>query len=191
MEGPKIADYVQRFHDLSTVVPCLVEPEFKRIERFIWGLVPQILSMVTTSKPPTITDAIDLSVALTKEAVRLGKFSISEKKKETHVESSGENRRKFTNFKKDTQETCWHGTGRGNGGHDGIENRGGNNDNDNNNYQGGNGDDQGRGQGCFNCSDVGHFRKYCPNNKQARGRVFNIGPREARQDPNVVIALYL
>ncbi|XP_022014933.1 uncharacterized protein LOC110914451 [Helianthus annuus] len=103
MEGPKVAEYVQRFHDLSRVVPYLVEPEFKRIERFIWGLPPQILSMVTTSKPQTITEVIDLSVALTEEAIRLGKLLISEKKKETHVESSGDNKRKFTNFKKGTQ----------------------------------------------------------------------------------------
>ncbi|XP_022007390.1 protein no-on-transient A-like [Helianthus annuus] len=60
--------------------------------------------MVTTSKPPTITEAIDLSVALTEEVIRLNKFSISDgKKKETHVESSGENKRKFSNFKKGTQ----------------------------------------------------------------------------------------
>ncbi|KAJ0886794.1 putative retrotransposon gag domain-containing protein [Helianthus annuus] len=50
MEGPKIAEYVQRFHDLSHVVPYMVTPEFKRIERFIWGLAPQIISMVTSSK---------------------------------------------------------------------------------------------------------------------------------------------
>ncbi|XP_035830856.1 N66 matrix protein-like [Helianthus annuus] len=104
MDGPKIAEYVQRFHNLSRVVHYMVEPEFKRVERFIWGLTPQIMSIVTTSKPPTITKAIDLSVALTEEAIRLNKFSISEgKKKETHVESSGENKRKFSNFKKGTQ----------------------------------------------------------------------------------------
>ena len=86
MEGPKIAEYVQRFHDLSHVVPYMVTPEFKRIERFIWGLAPQIMSMVTTSKPATITEAIDLSVALTEEAIRLNKFSnVEQKKKETHV----------------------------------------------------------------------------------------------------------
>ncbi|KAM0051845.1 putative transcription factor interactor and regulator CCHC(Zn) family [Helianthus debilis subsp. tardiflorus] len=103
MEGPKIAEYVQRFHDLSHVVPYMVTPEFKRIERFIWGLAPQIMSMVTTSKPSTITEAIDLSVALTEEAIRLNKFLNSEpKKKETHVESSGENKRKFSNFKQGT-----------------------------------------------------------------------------------------
>ncbi|MFS7952293.1 putative retrotransposon gag domain-containing protein [Helianthus anomalus] len=55
MEGSKIAEYVHRFHDLSHVVPYMVTPEFKRIERFIWGLAPQIISMVTSSKPATIT----------------------------------------------------------------------------------------------------------------------------------------
>ncbi|XP_035832797.1 proline-rich protein 36-like [Helianthus annuus] len=50
-----------------------------------------------------ITEAIDLSVALTEEVIRLNKFSNSEqKKKETHVESSGENKTKFSNFKQGT-----------------------------------------------------------------------------------------
>ncbi|XP_035840234.1 cold shock protein 1-like [Helianthus annuus] len=156
--------------------------QFKGIECFIWGLAPQILSKVTASKPPTITDAIDLSVALIEEAVRLGKFSISEEKKETHVEPSRDNKRKYgkcDNCGKvgHVKETCWHDTGRGNGGQDGSGNRGGNNDN---NHQGGNGNDQGHGQGCFNCGDIGHFKKYCPKNNQARGRVSNIGAREAR-----------
>ncbi|KAJ0810409.1 putative retrotransposon gag domain-containing protein [Helianthus annuus] len=103
MEGPKIAEYVQRFHDLSHVVPYMVTPEFKRVERFIWGLAPQIMSMVRTSKPATITEAIDLSISLTEEAIRLNKFSKDDpKKKETHVESSGENKRKFFNFKQGT-----------------------------------------------------------------------------------------
>ncbi|KAM0056365.1 putative transcription factor interactor and regulator CCHC(Zn) family [Helianthus debilis subsp. tardiflorus] len=103
MEGSKIAEYVQRFHDLSHVVPYMVTPEFKRIERFIWELAPQIISMVTSSKPATITEAIDLSMALTEEAIRLNKFDdVEPKKKETHVESSGGNKRKFSNFKQGT-----------------------------------------------------------------------------------------
>ncbi|XP_035838849.1 uncharacterized protein LOC118486478 [Helianthus annuus] len=104
MIGSDIAGYIQRFHDLSRVVPYLVEPEFKRIERFIWGLAPEILSMVTSSKPPTISEAIDLAVALTEEALRLDKFSKpGSNKKETHVESSSGNKRKFSNLKKGTQ----------------------------------------------------------------------------------------
>ncbi|XP_021991411.1 probable ATP-dependent RNA helicase vasa-like [Helianthus annuus] len=105
-----------------------------------------------------------------------------------------------------SKETCWYGAGRGNGrrGGNGNGNRGGNgnqygNQNrggngnqarnghrggNNNNNQGGNGN--GRGQGCFGCGDMGHFKRDCPKNNQARGRVFTIGAREARQDPNVV-----
>ncbi|KAM0009604.1 putative transcription factor interactor and regulator CCHC(Zn) family [Helianthus debilis subsp. tardiflorus] len=213
MEGPKIAEYVEKFQVLSRIVPYMVDPEFKRIERFIWGLAPQIMSMVTASKPATITEAINLSVALTEEAIRMNKFSTSEEKKETHVESSGNNKRKLANFKQGTQsssddkakkrneytgilpkcdncrrhhngrcrygkfgncgkvghvkETCRQGTKHGNRGQDGNGNRGGNNDDDN--YQGRDGDDQGCGQACFNCGDVGHFRKYCPKNTQGRG----------------------
>ena len=104
MDGPKIPEYVQLFHDLSRVVPYLVKPEFKRIERFIWGLAPQIRGMVTTSKPSTIAEAIDMSVTLTEEALRAGKFSESkDNKKETHVEPSSNKKRKSSNLKMSTQ----------------------------------------------------------------------------------------
>ncbi|XP_022013806.1 heterogeneous nuclear ribonucleoprotein A3-like [Helianthus annuus] len=252
MDGPKIAEYVQRFHDLSRVVPYMVKPEFKRVERFIWGLAPQIMSMVTTSKPATITEAIDLSVALIEEAIR--KFSnfkkgtsSANKKKETNppaeVKSGAENKgkgymgtlpkcdvcqyhhvgqcrvRKCESCGKvgHSKETRWAGTGRGgqrgygNGnnsrGGNGYGNRpqGGNGGNDSrgnfgnqagsgnrgaNNNPGGNGNGNGRGPGYFNCGDVGHFKRECPKINQAQGRVFNIGDREARQDPNVVTAVY-
>ncbi|KAF5756737.1 putative nucleotidyltransferase, Ribonuclease H [Helianthus annuus] len=271
MEGPKIAEYVQRFHDLSHVVPYMVTPEFKRIERFIWGLAPQIISMVTSSKPATITEAIDLSVALTEEAIRLNKFDEAEpKKKETHVESSGGNKQKFSNFKQGTsgvlkkgeastpaqvtagsgkkgkgymgtqpkcntcqrhhsgrcglkvceacgktghlKESCWAIAGQrgqggfgnsntnrgGNGNHPQVNNGGdGNrvnnanqagavNRNQRNNQAGGNG----QRSGCFNCGDLGHYKRNCPELNQARGRVFNIEAREARQDPNVVTGTF-
>ncbi|XP_021996146.1 aspartate and glycine-rich protein-like [Helianthus annuus] len=119
------------------------------------------------------------------------------------------------------KETCWAGTGRGNGGQRGCGGGNGNNNRGGNGYgnrpqggiggngnrggfgnqtgsgnhgdinnQGGNGNGNGRGPGCFNRGDVGHFKRECPKLNQAQGRVFNIGAREARQDPNVVTVLY-
>ncbi|KAJ0591942.1 putative nucleotidyltransferase, Ribonuclease H [Helianthus annuus] len=110
-----------------------------------------------------------------------------------------------------SKNTCWVGTGRGgqrgfgnnNRGGNGVGNRpqGGNGGNGNrgnfanqagsgnrnqNNAQGGSGNSNGRGPGCFNYGDIGHFKRECPKLNQAQGRVFNIGAREARQDPNVV-----
>ncbi|KAJ0509396.1 putative nucleotidyltransferase, Ribonuclease H [Helianthus annuus] len=274
MEGPKIAEYVQRFHDLWHVVPYMVTPEFKRIERFIWGLAPQIISMVTSSKPATITEAIDLSVALTEEAIRLNKFDdVETKKKETHVESSGGNKRKFSNFKQGTsgvvkkgepstpaqatagtgkkgkgymgtqpkcntcqrhhsgrcglkvceacgkpghsKDSCWATVGQGGQGGFGNRNNnrggngnrpqgnnGGNGNRGNNvnqagavnrnqrNNQAGNGGGNGQRPGCFNCGDIGHYKRNCPELNQACGRVFNIEAREARQDPNVVTGTF-
>ncbi|XP_022004263.1 glycine, alanine and asparagine-rich protein-like [Helianthus annuus] len=214
----------------------MVDPEFKRIERFIWGLAPQNMSMVTTSKPATITEAIDLSVALTEEAISANKKE--EANAPAKVKTSAENKGKGymgTLPKCDAcqlhhngrcragkcescgkvghSKTCWVGTGRGgqrgygngnnNRGGNGYRNRpqgrnGGNGNCGNfgnqagsgnrgaNNNQGGNGNGNGRGLGCFNCGDVGHFKRECPKINQTQGRVFNIGAREARQDPNVV-----
>ena len=65
MEGSEIEAYTTRSHELAVLCPQLVEPAYKRIEKCINGLVPQIQSMVTSSKPATIHDAIHLAPKLT------------------------------------------------------------------------------------------------------------------------------
>ncbi|KAJ0693671.1 putative transcription factor interactor and regulator CCHC(Zn) family [Helianthus annuus] len=183
MEGPKIAEYVEKFQVLSRIVPYMVDPEFKRIERFIWGLAPQIMSMVTTSKPATITEAINLSVALTEEAIRMNKFSTSEEKKETHVESSGDNKRKLANFKQGTQSSSnnkakkrkeymgklpkcdrcrRHHTRRcKNGKCDNCGKVGHNRETCWREMKRGK-KGKGKDKGCYNCGDMRHYRKDCP-----------------------------
>ncbi|GKF71297.1 reverse transcriptase domain-containing protein, partial [Tanacetum coccineum] len=46
--------YTDRFHELARLVPHLVTPEGKRIERYVYCLDPQIRGMVATIEPNTI-----------------------------------------------------------------------------------------------------------------------------------------
>nr|GEV61358.1 putative reverse transcriptase domain-containing protein [Tanacetum cinerariifolium] len=48
------AAYTDRFHELARLVPHLDTPENKRIERYIYGLAPQIRGMVAATEPMTI-----------------------------------------------------------------------------------------------------------------------------------------
>ncbi|KAI3802549.1 hypothetical protein L1987_30685 [Smallanthus sonchifolius] len=69
MEGSEIEAYTTRSHEMANLCPQMVTPPYKRIEKFIDGLVPQIQSMVTSSNPTTIQQAIWLAHRLTDQAV--------------------------------------------------------------------------------------------------------------------------
>ncbi|GJV64218.1 putative reverse transcriptase domain-containing protein [Tanacetum coccineum] len=56
----------------AELVPHLVTPENKTIERYIYGLVPQICGMVAAMKPTKIHSVIQKGGVLTDEAVRNG-----------------------------------------------------------------------------------------------------------------------
>ena len=81
MVGAGHATYTDRFHELAKLVPHLVTPESKRIQRYIYGLVPEIRGMVKTTEPPTIQSAILRAGTLTDEMVRNGTLKISDKRK--------------------------------------------------------------------------------------------------------------
>ncbi|MFS7966066.1 putative transcription factor interactor and regulator CCHC(Zn) family [Helianthus anomalus] len=50
--------------DMARLVPYLVTPEYKRIERYIWGLAPEIRGLVTPANPTTINEAMRLACSL-------------------------------------------------------------------------------------------------------------------------------
>nr|XP_043612369.1 uncharacterized protein LOC122584217 [Erigeron canadensis] len=82
MVGAKHAAYTDRFHELAKLVPQLVTLESKRIERYIYGLVPQIRGLVAAIEPTTIQSVILKAGSLTDEMVRNGSLSkVNEKKK--------------------------------------------------------------------------------------------------------------
>ncbi|GJT82937.1 putative reverse transcriptase domain-containing protein [Tanacetum coccineum] len=66
------ATYTDRFHELARLVPHLVSPESRMIERYVYGLAPQIRGIVAATEPKTMQKAVQISGALTDEAVRNG-----------------------------------------------------------------------------------------------------------------------
>nr|GEU92747.1 hypothetical protein [Tanacetum cinerariifolium] len=64
------AAYTDRFHELAMLVPHLVTPESRKIERYVYGLASQIHEMVAAMEPKTMQKAVQISSALTDEAVR-------------------------------------------------------------------------------------------------------------------------
>ncbi|GJY00853.1 reverse transcriptase domain-containing protein [Tanacetum coccineum] len=52
------ATYTDRFHELARLVPHLVTPKSRKIERYVYGLAPQIRGMVAATEPKTMQKAV-------------------------------------------------------------------------------------------------------------------------------------
>ncbi|GJQ89704.1 hypothetical protein Tco_0000843 [Tanacetum coccineum] len=72
MVGEGHVAYTDRFHKLARLVPHLVTPECKRIERYMYGIAPQIQGMVAATEPKTIQKVVQIAGTLTDEALRNG-----------------------------------------------------------------------------------------------------------------------
>ena len=57
MTGSDLVAYMARFNDLAALCPAMVNPEPKKVERYIWGLSPQIQGHVLASNPITFNNA--------------------------------------------------------------------------------------------------------------------------------------
>nr|GEV56550.1 hypothetical protein [Tanacetum cinerariifolium] len=177
MVGASHAAYTDRFHELARLVPHLVTPESRKIERYVYGLAPRICKMVAATKPKTIQKVMQIFGALADEAVRNRSVKKVEKR------GNGEEPSKDKNGRDDNKRTRtqhllvehvmnvgvptisnrhvldWI-TAQGPGGNrpkQVVANNGG----------------QGRGN----------------QRNQARGRTFMLGAEEARQDPNIVTGI--
>ncbi|GJY85255.1 reverse transcriptase domain-containing protein [Tanacetum coccineum] len=58
MVGAGHVAYTNRFHELAKLVPHLVTPKSRKIERYMYGLAPQICRMVATTEPKTMQKAV-------------------------------------------------------------------------------------------------------------------------------------
>ncbi|GJU86100.1 putative reverse transcriptase domain-containing protein [Tanacetum coccineum] len=80
MAGAGHAAYTDRYHELARLVPHLVTPESRMIERYVYGLALQIRGMVEATEPKSMQKAMQISGALTDEAVRNGTIKKVEKR---------------------------------------------------------------------------------------------------------------
>ncbi|GJX53254.1 putative reverse transcriptase domain-containing protein [Tanacetum coccineum] len=87
------AAYIDRFHELARLVSHLVTPESTMIERYVYGLALQIRRMVAATEPKTIQKAVQISDALTDEAVRNGSIKKVEKRRNVGESSKDKNGR--------------------------------------------------------------------------------------------------
>ncbi|GJS30992.1 putative reverse transcriptase domain-containing protein [Tanacetum coccineum] len=70
MIGNEFDKYTTRFNELARMVPHMVSTEEKRVDRYIWGLVPEFRRMVTSSNPITLQAVVGMAYHLTNDVVR-------------------------------------------------------------------------------------------------------------------------
>ncbi|GKB47897.1 putative reverse transcriptase domain-containing protein, partial [Tanacetum coccineum] len=70
LKGDDIEAYNNRFHELALMCPELVSTEKKKIERYTRGFPEKIKGNITSSKPATLHDAINMSHELVEQAVQ-------------------------------------------------------------------------------------------------------------------------
>ncbi|GKD68903.1 putative reverse transcriptase domain-containing protein [Tanacetum coccineum] len=181
MVGAYHAAYTNRFHELARLVPHLVTPESRKIERYVYGLAPQICEMVAAMEPKTIQKVVQISGALTDEAVRNGSIKKVEKRGNVGEPSKDKNGRDDNKRTRtgNAFATTVNPIGRENTGTWPKDfrsvPRNVNPVNARNLTV----------RACYECGSTDHVRPACP-----RGRAFMLGAEEARQDPNIVTGTF-
>ena len=92
MIGSEIEDYNNRYHELAGLCPHMVTPEYKGVKKYLGGLAPEIESLVSSSDPATVTQAIRIAQRMTDLAVNQGKLP-----KRGEAAKTFDNKRKWEN----------------------------------------------------------------------------------------------
>nr|GEV24978.1 reverse transcriptase domain-containing protein [Tanacetum cinerariifolium] len=87
------AAYTDRFYELARLVPHLVTPKSRKIQRYVYGLAPQIHGMVAATEPKTIQKAVQIFGALTDKTVSNGLIMKVEKRGNVEESSKDKNGR--------------------------------------------------------------------------------------------------
>nr|GEW27659.1 hypothetical protein [Tanacetum cinerariifolium] len=81
VKGDDIEGCNNRFHELALMCPDLVTPERKKFERYIQGLPEKFKANVTSSKPASLHEAINMAHELVEQAIQVKATRIRESNK--------------------------------------------------------------------------------------------------------------
>ncbi|GJY62632.1 putative reverse transcriptase domain-containing protein [Tanacetum coccineum] len=169
MVGAGHVAYTDRFHELTRLVPHLVTPEIRMIERYVYGLASQIRGMVAATEPKTIKEEGAGHATYTDrfhELARLVPHLVTPESRmiERFLDKNGRGM-----IKDDEDWNAFATTINPVEEEDGVQGPGENRPN----QVAANNEGQGRGN----------------QGNQARGRAFMLGAEEALQDPNIVTGM--
>ncbi|GJS91340.1 putative ribonuclease H-like domain-containing protein [Tanacetum coccineum] len=91
LKGDDIEAYNNRFHELVLMCPELVSTEKKKIEKYIRGFPKGIKGNVTSSKPATLHDAINMARELIEQGVQAKALRIGDSNKKKWEDQQGNN----------------------------------------------------------------------------------------------------
>ncbi|GJU48907.1 putative reverse transcriptase domain-containing protein [Tanacetum coccineum] len=218
LKGDDIEAYSNRFHELVLMCPELVSTESKKIEKYIRGFPERIKGNITSSKPATLHEAINMARELVEQSVQ---------GKATRIGES--NKRKWEDNQRNTNNNNHNYNNNHNNNHN--RNRNNNHHQQQNRrqetvrayaaapaggkiYAGnlpkcnwchmekdcrvrlqGAGNDFLQNVTCFGCGEKGHFKDKCPKagnqqNDGAHGRAYVV-IENPQQNPNVVTGTFL
>ncbi|GKC19134.1 putative reverse transcriptase domain-containing protein [Tanacetum coccineum] len=81
LKGDDIEAYSNRFHELVLMCPELVPTEKKKIEKYIRGFPERIKGNITSLKPATLHDAINIARELVEQTIQSRAIRIGESNK--------------------------------------------------------------------------------------------------------------
>ncbi|GJR13794.1 putative reverse transcriptase domain-containing protein [Tanacetum coccineum] len=99
LKGDDIEAYSNRFHELVLMCPELVSTESKKIEKYIRGFPKRIKGNITSSKPATLHEAINMARELVEQSVqgRAARIRESNKRKWEDNQRNNNNTHNYNN----------------------------------------------------------------------------------------------